>query len=365
MTTRTDLTFIRRRGRPEPAPAGGGDLALGSGLDLDSPGPDVGRAEGGVAAFMRRRTRRPDPAPAPPEPSASSHTGTLDLDTPAPAPAAGNPLDLGASAPPSTPAQPPGGNPLDLGTSEAPDTATPGSGAGGTGTGDPLDLSTPAAPAPSGADPLDLTSPSGPADGPVTSPSGRHRRLPRHQLDLPTVAAGERRRMDDDDVVVHLTRAQSAFGALEITPAVPAGAAMALGVAYEARGTQGVVLSPIAPMGPDPMSPIFRTSGGGVIVNLRHVAALDRFLIYAVLTGQNKTMPGGTVVVGTYGGSRMELPLGTQPTYGAQALLTAYVVEGRIVLRAEHDPFSGTLHQVCDAYGYSELTWRDPFTPLT
>jgi hypothetical protein len=35
-----------------------------------------------------------------------------------------------------------------------------------------------------------------------------------------------------------------------------------------------------------------------------------------------------------------------------------------MVLRAEHDPYSGTLQQVCAAYGYREISWRDPYTPL-
>jgi len=170
--------------------------------------------------------------------------------------------------------------------------------------------------------------------------------------------------MDPDAAVVHLTRAQSAFGSLEVHPAIPAGAQLTLGAAYEVEGVEGVVLPGLRNMGPDQRSPAFRVSSGGLVVNLRQITAVDRFLIYAVLSQADKKMPGGTVVVTTYGGARMELPLTTKPTYGAQALLTAYVVEGRIVLRAEHDPFSGTLHQVCDAYGFSELTWRDPFTPL-
>ncbi len=161
--------------------------------------------------------------------------------------------------------------------------------------------------------------------------------------------------------VVHLTRMQSAAGRLEITPAVASGEQLALGCALETSDRQeAIVLPALNRQGPDPRRPVVRCGAQGVEIDLRRVRILSRLLVLAV----TPRLPGGTLVVRTYGDSRMEIPLPTAATLGAQALLTAYVVQGRLVLRAELDPFSGTLQQVCGAYGYTDLTWRDPATPL-
>ncbi len=220
------------------------------------------------------------------------------------------------------------------------------------------------APATSGAaDLLDLSSPT-PSASPAPS-TGRFMPLTNHDLGLPTIEEGERRILTVDDPVVHLTRMQSSAGGLEIQAFTPAPNQLLLGCAFETSDQlESIVLPGLHPQGPDPRSPIFRSTPQGVSVNLRAVTQIARFFVIGLPQTGNRSMPGGTLVLTTYGGSRMEVVLDTSATYGAKALLTGYVVEGRIVLRAEHDPFSGTLQQVAGVYGYDQMTWRDPFTPL-
>lgn len=209
------------------------------------------------------------------------------------------------------------------------------------------------------SEPSRTTAPGQPANPRPTGP--RRARQQYYDLALPTIAEHDRRVLDESHRVIHLTRMQSAAGKLTVTPALGVGEHLDLAcVLQTVQHGESIVLGTLNRQGPDPRRPLVRCGGQGVEVDLRRIHSFVRFLI----VGVTSRLPGGTLVVTTYGGSRMEIALPTTRTLGAQALLTAYVVQGRLVLRAELDPFSGTLQQVCGAYGYTELTWRDPSTPL-
>lgn len=329
----TEFGFLRARRRtpvaPPPVPA--------------APSAPATSTNSAVSDFLSGRSVRPGREPSGGfDPEALRSPGGTSA-----AGGAGDPLDLSSPTPSASPAP-------------SPSTG----GAGGL-----LDLSSPppsasSAPATSGAaDLLDLSSPP-PSASPAPS-TGRFMPLTNHDLGLPTIEEGERRILTVDDPVVHLTRMQSSAGGLEIQAFTPAPNQLLLGCAFETSDQlESIVLPGLHPQGPDPRSPIFRSTPQGVSVNLRAVTQIARFFVIGLPQTGNRSMPGGTLVLTTYGGSRMEVVLDTSATYGAKALLTGYVVEGRIVLRAEHDPFSGTLQQVAGVYGYDQMTWRDPFTPL-
>ncbi|MGN6413669.1 hypothetical protein [Flexivirga sp.] len=261
-------------------------------------------------------------------------------------------LDTASAGAPAYSTSAGGGTSLDLDQPAGLDTASAGAPAYSTSAG--------------GGTSLDLGLDTGSAGAPATSTGGsRHVRPLRHDLGLPGIRADERRLMTEQEPVLELTRMQSAAGALEARAAVPNPSEVVLGLVFETGDDrQSLVLPGLSQQGPDPRRPIFRATSSGVAVNLRRVTEVHRLLLFAVPTRPSKQMPGGTVTVTTYGGSRLEAPLVAGPTLGAQALMTGYVVEGRLVIRAEHDPYSGTLQQVCAAYGYRELSWRDPYTPL-
>lgn len=307
MTQRTDLPFLRARRRNAPSPAPAAPPAAASSLDLSAPSPDL---------------------------STSSSLDLGGFDTPPPLRSPGT--QPASESGPSTSSS------LDLGSSE-PAPSTP---SGGTS------LS------------LDLTAPSQASPSVARSARG-HIRPEAHDLGLPTITAGERRLMTEHEPVVELTRMQSAAGGLEAKVAVPNPSEVVLGLVFETSDTrESLVLPGLSQQGPDPRRPIFRATSSGVAVNLRRITGVHRWLLFAVPTRPSKQLPGGTITITTYGDSRLELPLVAGPTLGAQALMTGHVVEGRLVLRAEHDPYSGTLQQVCSAYGYREISWRDPYTPL-
>lgn len=333
--TRTDLPYLRSRRLRRPA-----DAAPAAPAPAAAPAPQTSASSLDLSA-----PSAPDPAPS---------SSSLDLSAPsAPAPSS-SPLDLSAPVSPEAPST---GSSLDLGST---DPAAPSTPSGGTS----LNLFDDEEPASSGGTSLSLDAPSG-APAPVqTSPRG-HARLAEHDLGLPSIRADERRLMTEHEPVVALTRMQSAAGALEAKVAVPNPSEVVLGLVFETSdGRQSLVLPGLSQQGPDPRRPIFRATSSGVAVNLRRIPGVHRLLLFAVPTRPSKQLPGGTVTVTTYGGSRLEAPLVAGPTLGAQALMTAYVVEGRLVIRAEHDPYSGTLQQICAAYGYREISWRDPYTPL-
>ncbi len=340
--TRTDLTYLRRRTRPtaQQVPAESSRTTAAPQTSVPSP------SGGSVADFLAGRSTRPGrqrlPAPDPAAPPPPARPAAAP-------PAGGGLLDLGGSS--STPRSAPDRGSLDLGSSGAPATSSRSIASGGSSLDLDLDLA------------LDLDSRSsvdlGPGDG--SHEPIRHVREKADDLRLPTISEHERRVLGVADRVVHLTRIQSAVGRLRVEPALGAGEHVDLGCALETADRQeSIVLGTLNRQGPDPRRPMVRCGGHGVEVDLRRIHSLSRLLIVAV----GGRLPGGTLVISTYGGSRMEIPLRNGPTLGAQALLTGYVVQGRLVLRAELDPFSGTLQQVCGAYGYTELTWRDPGTPL-
>ena len=233
-------------------------------------------------------------------------------------------------------------------------------------TGSSLDLSSPAPSAPIvSVTSLDLSAPA-----PSTAASGhaasRHKPLETHALGLPLLGTGERRILSVDAPVVHLTRMQSAAGAITFVPATNPTGALALACAFETTDSrEHVVRLGVADALPREGVTIVRTTASGLWINLRQIRRLRRFLIVGLPQTPDRATPGGTLTVTTYGSGRLDLPMKAETTLGAKALLTGYVVEGRLVLRAENDPYSGTLQQVCDVYGYSETSWRDPFTPLS
>ena len=100
-------------------------------------------------------------------------------------------------------------------------------------------------------------------------------------------------------------------------------------------------------------------------IDLRQARDLNRLLIYAFSESGGTLNWGGTLVVTTFGGARVELPLDRPAAASVQVLLSLYNVDGEFVLRAEMEQFAGaSIRQAVDAYDFYRVTWIDARTPL-
>ena len=338
---RTDLPWLRRRAIATPAaPARRIDTTHPGRSSASPPAAKIDTTHPGRTSAPPADTRGADRSPSP-------ATGSLDLsgpriDTSHPgrtAQPASSSLDLSGpridTSHPGRSAPTPAADPLDL-------SARPS---------DPLDLSARA------ADPLDLSAgPAAPKPRPTPAPA---RPQPRARNGPPTL-------LGPDTPTVTLTRLQSGVGVLqvELVTTVPA---LRLGAAYELVDgrTSAIVDGGHADAAPPtrPVLQLTRDRYAGLRVDLRQTRALRRLAVLAV--PQTAVDWTGTLVVTTAAGARMEAPLDLGHGEGPAVLLTAYVVDGEIVLRAERELVAGTLRDACLAYGYDRITWADDRTPAS
>lgn len=249
---------------------------------------------------------------------------------------------------------------------------------------DPLDLSAPA------ADPLDLSAPgslelSTPAAAPLDL-SGRlelaEREVPvggstvagpaEPVFEVARVRAGTPRVLTPLAPTVTLTRLQSGVGTLTIEAACsPAVGDLRLGCAWELRSELSSVVqasSGVTAAPPGSKRPVIvgdRSTFERLRIDLRQARELRRLVVYAFSESGGMLNWGGTLVVSTFGGARVELPLDRPPAASVQVLLSLYNIDGEFVLRAEMEQFGGTsIRQAVDAYDFYRVTWIDSRNPL-
>jgi uncharacterized protein involved in tellurium resistance len=99
-------------------------------------------------------------------------------------------------------------------------------------------------------------------------------------------------------------------------------------------------------------------------VDLRQCRELERMAVFAFSGGGSKLTWGGTLIVTTFGGARLELPLDSLPAAEVAVLTSVYNICGEIVLRAELESISGSIREAARAYGYDKITWLDERRPV-
>jgi len=325
-------------------------------LDVHAPGQAPRRTD---LPFLRRRARFRPPAAAPSArpAAAAGGSGSLDLSTPA-APAAAGAL---AS--------------LDLSTAAAPAAAGGAAAAGGSGS---LDLSPPAArppatgpsagPAPAGGPAsLDLSTPAARPAAPVAA-AAASRRVARP---LPRARSGERTLLTPKAPTITLTRLQSGIGVLTIEAACsPAVGDLRIGAAYELADGHTSLVSRAGGMASAPRNsrrPVIVARAEQherLVVDLRQSRQLDRLIVYGFSESGGRLNWGGTLVVGTAGGARVELPLDRPPSAGVTVLLSIYNIRGEFVVRAEMENVTGSVRNAVQAYGFDRISWLDDVTPV-
>jgi hypothetical protein len=173
------------------------------------------------------------------------------------------------------------------------------------------------------------------------------------------------------DPTVTLTRLQSGIGALTVEAATSDEVGdLRLGAAYELvsdlemimQMTQGPRLAP--PKSKRPILIGSRDRFERVGVDLRQVRQLRRLVVYAFSESRQPLKWGGTLIVTSYGGGRIEVPLDSLQGGDVAVLLSMYQVRGELVLRAEMQTLYGDVRDACRAYGYDKITWLDGRTPV-
>lgn len=281
--------------------------------------------------FLRRRTNRPPAANPVLSEFISGHATHGHAGAPpAPASAPAGAPPAPAGAPPPAPAGP--APPADVSSS--------------------LDLSDEsAAPQPAAA-----AAPAGPA--------------PRAEVHLDRrIGAGEHQLLSVKQPTVTLTRVQSGVGAIRVEAVCsPSVGDLRLGAAYQlGDGTSSTVQysggNRFAPSSRHPLIVAGRDEYEHLGIDLRQAPALERMAIYAFSESRGELTWGGTLVVTTFGGSRIELPLETLYPGHVAVLMSIYNLAGEFVVRAEMETITGDVREAARAYGYDRITWRDDRTP--
>jgi uncharacterized protein involved in tellurium resistance len=237
-----------------------------------------------------------------------------------------------------------------------------------------LDLSGPAsaAPPPVGsqalADALDLSSgPAAPSSpGPLTPPAAPKARV---HNDV-RIRAGQQHLMSIKDPTVTLTRVQSGIGQLQIEAVCsPAVGDLRLGAAYQlADGTTSTVQytggNRFAPSSRRPVVVAGRDEYEHLRIDLRRSRELERLAVYAFSESRVDLSWGGTLVISTFGGARVDLPLESLFSGKVAVLVSIYNLDGEFVLRAEMETITGDVREAARAYGYDRITWRDDRSPV-
>jgi hypothetical protein len=344
---RDDLSYLRRRTPPRtpPQPAAPAPAAAAPAAPAPAAAAPAAPAPAAAAPAAPAPAAAAPAAPARAAPARAATAPKISFDrpgrrsgaTPAPAPSAGSTsLDLDAPAP--TPA------------------AAPAPSAGSTS----LDLDAPA-PTPAAAP---VPRPADPAGQPPAEP-------PRRRREDVRVGSGGRRILTVAQPTVTLTRLQSGIGTLRFEAACGEDVGdLRLGAAYQLRSglaatvqtTGGHRLAP--PRSRRPLIVAAHERFGSLAVDLRQSRELERLGVYAFSEARRPLNWGGTLVVETFGGARIELPLESLHGGEVAMLLSLYNVRGELVLRAEMQALDGGVREACRAYGYDRITWLDDRTPV-
>jgi uncharacterized protein involved in tellurium resistance len=171
---------------------------------------------------------------------------------------------------------------------------------------------------------------------------------------------------------VTLTRVQSGVGTLTFEAVVTAAAGdLGLGCAYQLRSGLASTVAHhtgrrYAPPGETrrPVVVAGRQQYERIAVDLRQVADLERFVVYAFSGNGQPLQWGGTLIATTLGGDRIEMPIDLAPAPAVAVLASVYNIRGELVIRSEMDLVGSTVREACRGYGFDRISWVDDSTPI-
>jgi hypothetical protein len=185
------------------------------------------------------------------------------------------------------------------------------------------------------------------------------------------VAATGRRLLSPSDPTVTLTRLQSGIGTVSLQLAVATTAGqLRLGCLYElADGTSSTVQPEQGERTAPPSSrrPVLLARHDRfeqLDLDARQIRRLRRAVVTARSSDARPPAWTGTILLTTYGGARVEVPLDTLEGGDVAVLFSLYQLRGELVVRAEMQALFGGLREAARGYGFERITWLDANTPL-
>lgn len=189
---------------------------------------------------------------------------------------------------------------------------------------------------------------------------------------LPRARSGERTLLTPSSPTVTLNRLQSGVGVLSIEAACsPAVGDVRIGAAYQLTDGHSSTVSRSGALGTAPRNsrrPVIaarREEYERLLIDLRQSPKLERMVVYGFSESGAHLRWGGTLLVRTAGGARIEIPLDQPASAGVAVWLSIYNVRGEFVLRAERELIDGPIRDAVQAYGFDRITWLDDSTPVT
>lgn len=167
-----------------------------------------------------------------------------------------------------------------------------------------------------------------------------------------------------------LTRTQSGVGHLTVEAVCSAEIGdLRLGALYQLHSggsstVQHAGGNRFAPSSRRPVLVATREEYERISIDLRQVRDIERLAIYAFSESRTDLTWGGTLVVTTFGGARLELPLETLYAGKIAVLMSIYNLDGEFVVRAEMETIVGDVREAARSYGYDRITWRDDRNPV-
>jgi uncharacterized protein involved in tellurium resistance len=226
-------------------------------------------------------------------------------------------------------------------------------------------------PVPAGSGSLDLSAPAAPSTRPNVVAQPTRPPVPRLRVHRDArVAAHEQRLLSIQAPTVTLTRVQSGVGHVAIEAVCsPEIGDLRLGAVYQLRsgGTSVVQHAGGSRFAPSSRRPVIvggRDEYERISLDLRQIRDIERIGIYAFSEARSELHWGGTLVVTTFGGARVELPMETLYPGRIAMLISLYNLDGELVIRAEMETIVGDVREAARAYGYDRITWRDDRTPV-
>ncbi|WP_460493485.1 hypothetical protein [Dactylosporangium cerinum] len=160
---------------------------------------------------------------------------------------------------------------------------------------------------------------------------------------------------------VQLTRLQSGIGTLTFEAAWSPDEGFVLGCAYQMDSGWSSVLRQGETFGPLVLDR--RAGHQRLRLDLLHGRHLQRLIVFGVPAVDPGPHWAGTLLIGTHGQARIEVPVQPPPP-GPTVLLSLYNVDGELVLRAEAQTVPGRIRDACLAFGYDRIAWRDADTAI-